>query len=46
MGSNQSFGNLIEVGDVILHSDILTEYFCCDTLSKKTFENHKDNIIL
>ena len=30
MGNNQSFGNLIEVGDVILHSDILTEYFCCD----------------
>ena len=30
MASNQSFGNLIEVGDVILHSDILTEYFCCD----------------
>ena len=30
MDSSQSFGNLIEVGDVILHSDILTEYFCCD----------------
>lgn len=30
MGNNQSFGNLIEVGDVILHSDILTEHFCCD----------------
>ena len=30
MGNSQSFGNLIEVGDVILHSDILTEYFCCD----------------
>ena len=30
MGKGQSFGNLIEVGDVILHSDILTEYFCCD----------------
>lgn len=30
MASNPSFGNLVEVGDVILHSDILTEYFCCD----------------
>ena len=30
MAKNQSFGNLIEVGDVILHTDILTEYFCCD----------------
>jgi len=30
MAKDQSFGNLIEVGDVILHSDILTEYFCCD----------------
>ena len=25
MGKGQSFGNLIEVGDVILHSDILTD---------------------
>jgi hypothetical protein len=30
MDKNQLYGNLIEVGDVILHSDILTEYFCCD----------------
>ena len=30
MGKSQSFGNLIEVGDVILHSDILTQCFCCD----------------
>ena len=30
MDKGQSFGNLIEVGDVILHSDILTECFCCD----------------
>ena len=30
MDRSQSFGNLIEVGDVILHSDILTEFFCCD----------------
>lgn len=30
MDKDQLFGNLIEVGDVILHTDILTEYFCCD----------------
>lgn len=30
MGSNQSFGNLVEVGDVVLHTDILTQHFCCD----------------
>lgn len=30
MDKSQLYGNLIEVGDVILHSDILTEYFCCD----------------
>ena len=30
MVSNPSFGNLLIVGDVILHSDILTECFCCD----------------
>lgn len=30
MGRNQSFGNLVEVGDVILHTDILSQFFCCD----------------
>lgn len=34
MASNPSFGNelppMIMVGDVIVHSDLLTEYFCCD----------------
>ena len=30
MANQQSFGNLIEVGDVIVHTDILTEFFCCD----------------
>ena len=30
MAKDQSFGNLLEVGDVIVHTDILTEYFCCD----------------
>lgn len=30
MANNQSFGNIIMVGDVLLHTDIITEYFCCD----------------
>jgi len=30
MASNPSFGNLLMVGDVVLHSDIVTEYFACD----------------
>jgi len=33
MAKNQSNGNIfgiIEVGDVLVHMDILTEYFCCD----------------
>lgn len=30
MANRQSFGNLLEVGDVILHTDIITEFFCCD----------------
>lgn len=30
MEKNPSYGNLLIVGDVILHTDILTECFCCD----------------
>lgn len=30
MASNQSFGNILMVGDVLVHTDIVTEYFCCD----------------
>lgn len=30
MANNPSFGNIVMVGDVLLHSDILTECFCCD----------------
>lgn len=33
MAKSQSSGNIvgiIEVGDVLVHMDILTEYFCCD----------------
>ncbi len=33
MAKNQSNGNIlgiIEVGEVLVHMDILTEYFCCD----------------
>lgn len=30
MASPPSFGNLILVGDVLLHSDIVTEHFACD----------------
>ena len=30
MASNPSFGNIIMVGDVLVHSDIITRHFCCD----------------
>ena len=30
MANNQSFGNILMVGDVLLHTDIITERFCCD----------------
>ncbi|MGM9675310.1 MAG: DUF3109 family protein, partial [Bacteroidaceae bacterium] len=30
MASNPSFGNIIMVGDVLIHSDIITQHFCCD----------------
>ncbi len=33
MASNPSFGNIIMVGDVLIHSDIITQHFCCDLSS-------------
>ncbi len=30
MDANPSFGNLVIVGDVIVHTDIITQCFCCD----------------
>jgi len=30
MDNRQSFGNILMVGDVLLHTDIITEPFCCD----------------
>ncbi|MCR4922333.1 MAG: DUF3109 family protein [Bacteroidaceae bacterium] len=30
MDSQPSFGSMLMVGDVVVHTDILTEYFCCD----------------
>ncbi|MBR5884008.1 MAG: DUF3109 family protein, partial [Bacteroidaceae bacterium] len=30
MANNPSFGNILMVGDVIVHLDVVTEYFCCD----------------
>ena len=30
MAANPSLGSMIVVGDVVVHSDILTEFFCCN----------------
>lgn len=30
MGSSQSFGNILMVGDVLVHTDIITACFCCN----------------
>ena len=30
MGDSQSFGNILMVGDVLVHTDIVTACFCCD----------------
>lgn len=30
MASNPSLGSMLMVGDVVVHTDILTEYFCCN----------------
>ncbi|MEE1215026.1 MAG: DUF3109 family protein, partial [Bacteroidaceae bacterium] len=30
MANNPSFGNILMVDDVIVHLDVVTEYFCCD----------------
>ena len=30
MASNPSLGSMLMVGDVVVHTDILTECFCCD----------------
>ena len=30
MDSQPSLGSMLMVGDVVVHTDILTEYFCCD----------------
>ena len=30
MGNRQSYGNILMVGDVLVHTDIITSPFCCD----------------
>lgn len=30
MASSPLFGNILQIGDVLLHADILTQPFCCD----------------